>query len=165
MKKSRNDIGIDWTNDRRIAVRHARIHLMVGELLAEIEPDRYKELLENLHAEYQPVGAETRLVEILADAMCRIRGCFYLETKILNDNIKACTAAGEAPEMAVGRAYIRDFEGAQMLEKIARYESSVSTLFSRCLRTLTDHLASRRRRDAIAADALAKRKPCTSVVQ
>lgn len=165
MKKPRNDIGLDWTNDRSIAGRHARIHYMVGELLAEIEPDHYTELLESLRAEFQPVGPEARLVEIMADATCRIRGCFYLETKILNENIKACTAAGETPDMAVGRAYIRDFQGAQMLDKIARYESSLSKLFSRCLRALSDRLASRRRSDAIAADALAKRKPCTSVVQ
>jgi hypothetical protein len=153
------------TNDKSIAARYAQIHGMVTELLAKIEPDGYAKLLEELRAEWKPVGGEVQIVELMADVSCRIRGCFYLETEILKGNIKVCATPQDTPETALGRAYVRDFEGPNLLDKLSRYQSRLSSEFSRCIRILQLRAKNRRYAEARIAATLAKRKPCTSVVQ
>jgi hypothetical protein len=88
---------------------------------------------------------------MMADAAIRQRGCAYLDTEILRQGMEACAGPGVTPDMALGRAYIRDFEGPNLLDKLSLYQSRLSKEFTRCLRLL---------------QAAAKnRKPCTSVIQ
>jgi len=165
MKKSRKDIPTNWTNDESIAARYAPIHGMVTALLAKTDPDAYDKLLAELRAEWKPVAWEARIVELMADLSCRIRGCYHLEGEILKGNIEVHANPQDTPEMALGRAYVRDFEGPDLLDKLSLYESRLSREFSRCIRILQRHATSRKRAEAMAAATLAKRKPCTSVVQ
>jgi len=148
-----------------IAARYAPVHVMVTELLARIEPDGYATLLKELRAEWKPSGSEAGIVERMADLSCRMRGCFYLETEILKRDMEALAAPGDTPDMALGRAYIRDLEGPNLLDKLTRYQSRLQTEFSRCVHIMQRRATSRRRAEQMAAATLAKRKPCTSVVQ
>jgi hypothetical protein len=165
MKKSQNDSPKTWANDPSLAARYAPIHGMVTELLAKTDPGGYAEMLAALRDEWRPVGAEVRIVELMAEAACRLRGCAYLEAQILNQGMEACAAPNETPGMALGRAYIRDFEGPDLIDKLSRYRSRLSTGFTRCSRILRLAAKSRRFAEARIAATLAKCKPCTSVIQ
>jgi hypothetical protein len=148
-----------------MAARYAPIHDMVTEVLARIEPDSYAQALEELRAEWNPVGAEVRIVEAMADFACRLRGCLYLDTEILREGMEACAAPGVTPDMAHGLAFIRDCEGPKLLDKLSRYRTRLSSEFTRCVRALELHAKNRKFAEARMAAALAKSKPCTSVIQ
>ena len=166
MKKYQKDIQMhNWTNDKSIAARYAPIHGMVTELLAKTDPDGYAKMLEGLRAQYQPVGVEVHVVEFMADLSWRIRGCFALETEILNQGIEACATAKDTPGQALARAYMRDSKGPNLLTKLSRYESRLSSESSRCVRIMELRAKNRRYAEARIAATLAKRKPCTSVIQ
>jgi hypothetical protein len=165
MKKSEKDIPTNWTNDQNIAARYAPIHDMVTEILAKTEPDGYAQLVEELRAEWNPVGAEVQIVELMADLACRLRGCLYLDTEILRQGMEACAAPDVTPDMAQGLAFIRDCEGPKLLDKLSRYHSRLSSEFSRCTRILRLHAKNRKYAEARVAATLAKSKPCTSVIQ
>jgi hypothetical protein len=165
MKNSQKDTALRLTNDKSIAARYAPIHDMVTALLAKTDPDGYTKLVEELRADWKPVDAEVQIVELMADISCRIRGCLYLETEILKGNIRVCAEPQDTPDMALGRAYIRDFEGPNLLDKLSRYQSKLSSEFSRCIRILQLRAKSRKCAEARIAATLAKHKPCTSVIQ
>jgi len=165
MRSSRKDIANNWADDKRIAARYAPIHGMVTELLARPGVDEYAALVEELRAEWKPAGWEIRVVELMAELACRIRGCQCLETEILSRSIELCATPQEPPDMALGRAFIRDFEGPRLLDKLSRYTSRLSKEFSRCLRILELRAKSRTAAEANMAATLAKSKPCTSVIQ
>jgi len=148
--------------------RFASFHQRVGELVAQIEPDGYNILLEDLRKTFRPQGVEVRLVELMAELSCRLRGCLYLENEILTQGMAACATPDDLPGDALARAFIQDFTGPGLIEKLSRYESRLSTEFSRCLRGMQERMARRKRTESTestAAAALAKRQPCTSVIQ
>jgi len=167
MKDAQKNSFGPWTNDPGMAVKYAPIHGMVTELLVKIEPDGYAEMLEGLRDEWKPVGVEDRVIEMMADLSWRIRGCFYLDTEILKQGMEAC-GPDVASDVALGRAFVRDFEGPNLLDKLSRYQSRLSKEFSRCLRLLRLSTKNRKyaeARTAATRDKLAKSKPCTSVIQ
>jgi hypothetical protein len=164
MKKSEKDVQTCLDNDTIIAACHGSIQDMVTALLARTDPDGYATMLAELRAEWKPVSWDAQIVELMAGLACRIRGCDYLEAEILNRNIEGFSAQ-YAQETALARAFIRDFEGPNLLNKLSRYQSRLQTEFARCIRILTRHAASRRHAEEMAAATLAKRKPCTSVIQ
>jgi len=164
MKEPRKDNLNAWTNDQSIAARCAPIHDMVTDLLARRDPGGFVKVLECLRAEYKPEGVEERVVEFMADLSWRIRGCFALETEILSQSMEPCAGAQGAPR-APARAHMRDAKGANLLDKLSTYESRLSREFSRCLRLLQLRAKNRKYAEARLAATLAKRKPCTSVIQ
>jgi hypothetical protein len=165
MKRSRKNNFQPWTNDHGIAARYAPIHHMVTELLTKADPDGYVRLLEDFRGRYKPEGVEVRLVEFMADLLWRTSGCFALETEILRQGMAVCAAPQDTPDQSLARAYIRDFEGANLLEKLSRYECRLSSEFSRFIRLLEVRVRNRRYAEARMAATLVKRKPCTSVIQ
>jgi len=165
MKKLQQELPINWTNDRSIAARYAPIHDMVTDVLLRTEPDRYAALVEELRAEWNPVGPEVRIIEIMADLACRVRGCLYLDTEILKQGMEACAGPGVTPDMALGQAYLRDFEGPKLLDKLCRYHGRLSREFSRCVRILQLGAKNRKYAEDRMNATLARHKPCTSVIQ
>jgi hypothetical protein len=166
VKNSREDIHThNWTNDKSMAARYAPIHDMVTELLAKIDPDGCTQMLENFRSQYQPAGVEERVVELMADLVWRTRGCFYLETEILKRGMQACATPNDTPGQELGRAYLRDIKGPNLLSKLSRYQSRLSREFSRCIRIMELGAKNRKYKEARIAATLAKSKPCTSVVQ
>lgn len=165
MKKPSKTIPDNFTRDKNMAARYAPVHDMVTALLAKTDPEAYPRLLAELCAEWQPVGREAEVVAAMAGLACRIRGCSCLEAEILKGNMQVPAAPRDTPEVALARAYLRDCLGPNLLDKLSRYESWLSREFSRCLRIMTSRLKSRESSEAAMADALARREPCTSVIQ
>ena len=155
-----------WTNDPDMAARYAPIHGMVTELLARTDPDGYTRMLEGLRAEHKPQSiGEAHVLALMADVTWRIRGCFYLETEILN---RAMEASGAPPDQAFARAFMRESGRGGLLPKLSRYESRLSREQSRCIRIMGLQAKSRKFAEARNAESLArlaKRKSCTSVIQ
>ena len=154
MKKPQQDLPMNWTNDRSTAARYAPIHDMVTEVLNRTEPDRYAARVEELRAEWNPVGPEVRVVEIMADLECRIRGCHYLETEILKRGMEAR-----------GGPRVRTDETLGQLDELSRYQSQLSREFTRCVRILRLGAKKRQLKEARMATQLLRHKPCTSVIQ
>jgi hypothetical protein len=151
--------------DKSIAGRHAPMHRMVEELLTSIDPDGYREILAELRAEYQPSGHEVALVECLADVSWRIGACHAMETEILREGMRTCPGGENAPG-AAAYAYMHDFQGPDLLGKLANYAERLQVEFRRCVHALERGEAGRRRAsNAAAALTLEKLEPCTSVVQ
>ncbi len=165
MKESRKDNSKTWTKDPGLATRYAPIHDMVNEIFARIEPDGYAQLVEELRAEWNPVGVEVQIVEFMAEIACRIRGCLYLDTEIMRKGMEACAGPDVTPDVAQGLAYIRDCEGPKLLDKLSRYQSRLSKEFSRCIRILQLGAKNRKYAETRIDATLAKTKPCTSVIQ
>ena len=152
-------------NKGRIATRYPPIHDRVVEALERIEPGRYGALLKQLRAEWKPVGHEIHIIELMADLNCRLRGCAYLEAEVLREGMEACAGPGVTRGMALGRAFIRDVDGPNLLDRISQYENRLSRELSGCIRMLTE---SRRRRELARArkeEKLLRTTPCTSVIQ
>lgn len=148
--------------------RYAKVHDMVTELLARTDPGGYDVLLAELRAEWQPVGPDMHLVELMADAFHRMRGCAHLETEIMQRNIDQCAQAGERPEMALGKAFALDCEGPKLLDKLGGYRNRLQTGFSRCARILRERAKVRQlaeANDAAKLKQLKNLKSCTSVIQ
>jgi hypothetical protein len=151
-----------WTTDPDMAKRYAPIHDMVTELLNSIDPGGYEKILKNLRAEHEPESiGEAHMTVLLADLFWRIQGCAWLDTEILR--------RGGQPYDTV---FLREIQSGGLLTKLAKYESRLVKEQSRCLRIL--ELAAKNRKMAAAriaatnarmAASLAKRKPCTSVIQ
>ncbi|HXM42759.1 MAG TPA: hypothetical protein VN924_16020 [Bryobacteraceae bacterium] len=165
MKKYRQDNVQPWTNDPGIAARYAPIHGMVTKLLTKTDPHGYARLLEDFRGRYKPEGVEVRLVEFMADLSWRTSGCFALETEILRQGMAVCAHPQDTPDQSLAPAYIRDFEGADLLDKLSRYERRLSSELSRCIRVLELRAKNRKYAEARMADTLARHKPCTSVIQ
>jgi hypothetical protein len=169
MKDSQKDDLKTWTNDPSMAARYAPIHEMVTEALARIEPDGYAKMLEDLRAQHKPQSAgETHMLALLADLSWRIHGCFYLETEILKRGMEASRAPDDPPDQTLARVFIRETKAGGLLSKLNRYESRLSSEFSRCLRVMEMQAKNRKfaqARNAESLARLAKRKSCTSVIQ
>jgi hypothetical protein len=165
MKNSQKDNFATWTNDPGMAARYAPIHGMVTELLARIDPDGYTNMLEDLHARRKPDSiGEAHVIALMADLSWRISGCFYLENEILKRGMEACGPKDD-PDQALARAFMRESKGGGLLSKLSRYESRLSREQSRCIRLWELFAKNRKYAEARIAATLAKRKPCTSVIQ
>jgi|HubBroStandDraft_1064217.scaffolds.fasta_scaffold01856_10 hypothetical protein len=164
MNDFRKDNFSTWTNDPGMAARYAPVHGMVTELLNRTEPDGYTNMLEDLRAHHKPqtIG-EAHVLALLADTAWRIRGCFYLENEILRRGIEAYPK--DAPGQAMARVFLRENKGGGLLSKLSRYESRLSREQSRCLRLMELQAKNRKYAEARIAATLARRKPCTSVIQ
>jgi hypothetical protein len=165
MKNPPKDDFSTWTTDPGMAARYAPVHDMVTELLARIDPDGYTNLLEDLRAQRRPESiGEAHAIAILADLFWRIRGCFYLENEILSRGMEA---SGEKhdPVQALTRTFMCESKGGGLFSKLSRYESRLSREQSRCMRVLELFAKNRKYAEARMAATLAKRKPCTSVIQ
>ncbi len=165
MKKPGDEVHFNCTNDKKMAARYAPIHDMVTQLLAKIDPDGYAILLEELRAEWKPAGVEERIVELMTDASFRIHGCWYLETEILKGNMEKSIQAGGKPDEAIGRAYLIDFQGPNLLNKLGRYQARLEREFSRCLRIMQLGVKNRQLAEANRAATFGKLKLCTPVIQ
>lgn len=165
MKETQKDVPLNWTTDPDMAARYAPVHDMVTEILARIDPGGYAEMLEGFRDDWKPEGADVRIVELMADAASRLRGCGYLEAEIMNKDMEACAGPGVTPDIAQGLAFIRDFKGPKLLDKLSRYRGRLTSEFSRCTRILRLHAKNRKYAEARIAATLAKSKPCTSVIQ
>jgi hypothetical protein len=173
MDDSQKDNFKIWTNDEHMAARYAPIHGMLTELLASTDPDGSAIMLESLLEQYKPQSiGERHMLALMADLSWRIHGCFYLENEILNRGLQACGSSKDAPGQALARVYMREIKRGGLLSKLSSYENRLAREFSRCLRII--ELAAKNRKFAAAmiaakearmAAALAKRKPCTSVIQ
>jgi len=164
MQNSGKDNFQTCTNDRSIAARYAPIHSMLTELLAKTDPDGYALMLQDFRDQYKPEGGEAHLVEFMADLAWRIQGCFYLENEILTQGMEACGPKDD-PGLALARAFMRESKGGGLLSKLSRYQSRLSSEFTRCIRILELRAKNRKYAEARMAATLAKRKPCTSVIQ
>jgi hypothetical protein len=164
MKKPRKETDPSATYHKSTG-RFGAVEAMVTEILARIEPGSYAEMVEAFRDEWKPEGVEVRIIEVMAEAACRMRGCAYLETEILNRSMEACTGPGVTPDRALTEAYIRDFDGPQLLDKVSRYRAMLSTMFSRCSRSLMARAENRRRAEERVNATLVRTKPCTSVIQ
>lgn len=156
---------VNWTNDPATAKRYAPIHDMVTAVLAKVEPDGYAKLRAGFRDEWKPEGAAIHIVDLMADAAFRLDGCAYLEAEILNGNLERCKRPDETAQEALGRAFVLDCEGPNLLEKLSRYEKMLSRAFAQCSRTLHLRAKNRRMAEARMAQNLARLKPCTSVIQ
>jgi hypothetical protein len=165
MKKTLHGVPFNWIKDKKTTARYGPIHDMVTDVLARHEPEMYANLVEELRAEWNPVGAEVRLVEVMAELSCRLRGCLYLDTELLTQGMEASAAPDVPSDMALARACQRDFEGPKLLEKLSRYESRLSGDLSSCARLLRLSAKSRKDAEHRMAEALLRHKPCTSVIQ
>jgi hypothetical protein len=165
MSDSRKDNFTTWTNDPGLAARYAPIHGMVTDVLARVDPDGYAESLEILIAENKPQSiAEKHVLALLADLAWRIQGCFYLETEILRRGMEE-GGPKDDPGLAMARVFMRETGGGGLLTKLAKYKSRLETEESRCFRTMQLQAKNRKYKEARMAQALARHKPCTSVIQ
>jgi len=151
--------------DEKTLARYKPVPKMLEDLLARIDPEGYAILLEEFREEYQPVDWEVRIVAYIAQMAHHMRGCLYLETEVLNTSMAARISPDETNEDALARAYISDFSGPNLLAKIQRYHDRLQREFSRGVRILRGHAASRRMAEERAAQSLLRRKTCTSVIQ
>ena len=165
MGNSGKDVPNNWANDKGMAARYAPVHAMVTELLARVDPDGYAMAVIEFRDEWKPVGRLVKIVELMAELECRIRGCDYLEAEILNRNVKIYARPEDTVDAAVGRAYIHDFQGPNLLNKLCRYSARLPREFTRCVQILQLAAKSRRLAEARMAEQLARHKPCTSVIQ
>jgi len=161
MKRLQPYTPMRWSN----SPRYAQIHDMVTDLLIRTEPGRYAAALKDFRAEWKPVGAQVHLVELMADLDCRLHGCLCLETEILREGMEACAGEGVTHEMALGRAFVRDCEGPNLLDRLSSYQSHLSRELSQCIRLLTQSRKRRSRHKARMTAKLMRSKPCTSVIQ
>jgi len=135
-------------NRKGAAASFANMHQMLSELLAKIDPNGFVEIREALRAQYRPEGVEGHVVELLADLSWRLRGCFALETAILSRGDEADITATVSN-----------------LSRLSKYESRLSRDFSRYSRMMQLREKNRKKKEARWAASLARRKPCTSVIQ
>lgn len=166
MTKPRKDLETQSAGGKKTSRRSVAIEEMVAEIVARVEPNGYAEVLKALSAELQPVGNEIHLVKVMARFAVSIRGCAYLHTEILRKNMEACSAERGIPqEQTLGAAFVKDFDGPNLLAKLLRYENSLSVQFRHANRTMTRRAEIRRIEEARRSAQLAKQKPCTSVIQ
>jgi hypothetical protein len=166
MRKSRKDFEAELMAGKKTSGRFAAVEGMVAEIVARVEPNGYAEALQALREELQPVGQEIHFVELMAELSVRIRGCAYLQAEILENNMEVCSVAQGIPrEQALGAAYIKDFDGPKLLDKLLRYENWLSDQFIHASRTMTRRAENRSIEEARLSAQLAKLKPCTSVIQ
>lgn len=121
-------------------------------------------MLQAFSADWKPTGADVQIVELMADIACRMRGCNYLEAEILNRQMAACETPEDQPGDALGRAYLRDMQGPNLLDKLSLYYSHISKDFTRCVRLL-ERRSSSRHTQQMSTATLAGLKNCTPVVQ
>jgi len=155
----------NWIDNQTVVRRYQPIPDMVAELLARTDPGLYGQMLEGFRNDFQPVGGEVQIVERIARIACLMRGCCYLETEILKRDMEAGALPGEAPADALARAFIADFGGPMLIDKISRYQIRLEREFSLCANLMQRCVKNRKLEQARVAASLLKTKPCTSVIQ
>ncbi|MGD0362494.1 MAG: hypothetical protein ABSC93_16585 [Bryobacteraceae bacterium] len=150
-----------WTNHSHVRARYAPIHDMVTKRLTETDPTGYTELLQDLRARYKPQGAESSVIECMADVLWLQRGCFPLENEILNRGMQASSD----PKTALTKVWLHENRRGGLLSKLATYEDWLSREYDRYRRILELSAKNRKCKEARMADSLMQRKSCTSVIQ
>jgi hypothetical protein len=115
---------------------------MVTAVLSKTDPGGYAEIAEVIRGHLKPVGGEVRIADFMASLAWHVRGCTNLEPEILGER-----------------------EGPKLLETLGRYHKRLAKEFTRCARILELGAKNRKYAEARMADSLARRKPCTSVIQ
>jgi len=148
--------------------RSARLQRLVEQLGPGEDPAELISLVDDLIGELEPAGyVEQAMVERMALLSLRIRTCVYLQSDVMRRGMQAAAVPGDTHEMAEGRAFLFDLQGARELEKLSRYQSRLERERSQGFKRLRQlqEIRKRRRPKSAAEAHLELLEPCTSVVQ